>query len=58
MSVFSLADLSEIMATSRNEEQLKHVWTQWRNVTGRPIKKLYERYVHLSNQAAKLNGTL
>jgi len=49
-------DLTAIMKSSRDEEELRHVWTQWRNVTGRPIKHYYERFVELSNEAAQLNN--
>jgi len=49
-------DISAIMKNSRNEEELLHVWTQWRNVTGRPIKQYYERFVELSNEVAALNN--
>ena len=51
-----LSDIDAIMKTSRDEEELRHVWIQWRNVTGRPIKEHYERFVELSNEAARLNG--
>jgi len=48
-------DISAIMKSSRNEEELRHVWTQWRDVTGKNMKQYYERFVELSNEAAKLN---
>ena len=51
-----MSDISAIMKNSRNEEELLHVWTQWRNVTGRPIKQYYERFVELSNEVAALNS--
>jgi len=44
------------MKSSRNEEELRHVWTQWRDVTGKNMKQYYERFVELSNEAAKLNS--
>ena len=58
LSLFQLCflDLTAIMKSSRDEEELRHVWTQWRNVTGRPIKHYYERFVELSNEAAQLNS--
>ena len=52
-----LSDIDAILKTSRDEEELRHVWIQWRNVTGRPIKAFYELSVKLSNEAARLNGT-
>lgn len=56
-SCYFVADINAILQGSRNEEELRHVWTQWRDVTGKPMKKLYERFVELSNEAAKLNGS-
>lgn len=52
----SRSDINAIMKNSRNEEELRHVWTQWRNVSGRPIRQNYERFVELSNEAAQLNS--
>lgn len=49
-------ELTEILATSRNPEQLKHIWLEFRKKTGRMVKHLYPRYVELSNIAAKLNN--
>lgn len=53
----SYEELSEIMAKSRDEEELRHVWTEWRNKTGEPIRSLFTCYVALSNDAARLNST-
>ena len=52
------SDLTKILRESRNEEELRHVWTEWHDRSGRPIKDSYARFVELSNSAAKLNGTL
>ena len=51
-----LADLSEIMANSRDPEQLKHVWLAWRDNTGRKMRSQYKEFVGLINEAAELNG--
>ncbi|KAF5283057.1 hypothetical protein FQR65_LT14074 [Abscondita terminalis] len=48
-------ELTEILATSRNPEELKHVWVQWRQET-KSAKPLFAEYVKLSNEAARLNG--
>lgn len=44
------------MRESRNEEELRHVWTEWHDKSGGPIKQTYKKFVEISNQAAKLNG--
>ncbi|KAK5649889.1 hypothetical protein RI129_000918 [Pyrocoelia pectoralis] len=49
-------DLKEIMAKSRNWEELQYTWTEWRRNTGRVFKDTYEQMVHLSNEAAKKNN--
>ncbi|GLV45363.1 Ance-3 [Carabus blaptoides fortunei] len=49
-------DLVNIMAKSRNWDELQYVWTEWRRKTGQNIKELYEQMVALSNEAAKLNN--
>ncbi|KAF8795129.1 Angiotensin-converting enzyme-like protein [Argiope bruennichi] len=48
--------LTEILINSRNEAELKHVWTKWRDVSGKVVKDKFLRYVDLSNEAACLNG--
>ncbi|XP_046389706.1 angiotensin-converting enzyme-like [Ischnura elegans] len=49
-------DLEKIMASSRDYNELLHVWKGWRDATGAKMKNDYQSYVELSNQAAKLNG--
>ncbi|GBM64391.1 Angiotensin-converting enzyme [Araneus ventricosus] len=49
-------ELTEILINSRNEAELKHVWSKWRDVTGKVVKDQFLRYVNLSNEAACLNG--
>ncbi|KAF7271170.1 hypothetical protein GWI33_015938 [Rhynchophorus ferrugineus] len=49
-------DLNQIMAKSRNWDELQHVWIEWRRQTGQKIKDLYEQMVQLSNTAARLNN--
>ncbi|XP_056647591.1 angiotensin-converting enzyme-like isoform X1 [Diorhabda sublineata] len=48
-------EITNILANSKNEEELKHVWIEWRNTVGRKCRENYKHYVKLSNQAAKLN---
>ncbi|GBM64390.1 Angiotensin-converting enzyme [Araneus ventricosus] len=49
-------EITEILIHSRNDAELKHVWSQWRDVTGKVMKDKFLRYVELSNEAACLNG--
>ncbi|KAK9731654.1 Angiotensin-converting enzyme [Popillia japonica] len=49
-------DITNIMAKSRNWDELQHVWTEWRRNTGSKYKDTYEQLVTLSNTAAKLNN--
>ncbi|XP_030751663.1 angiotensin-converting enzyme-like isoform X2 [Sitophilus oryzae] len=49
-------ELTNILATSRNPEELKHVWLEWRNAVGPKCRLLYEQYVNLTNEAARLNN--
>lgn len=49
-------DLTKIMEKSRNEEELRHVWSEWREKVGSPIRNTFMRYVDLSNQAAEKHG--
>ncbi|PRD34939.1 UNVERIFIED_CONTAM: Angiotensin-converting enzyme [Trichonephila clavipes] len=50
------AELTEILMSSRNYAELKHIWAQWRDVTGKKMKDMFLRYIELSNDAACLNG--
>jgi len=49
-------ELTEKLATSRNPKELQYYWEQWREATGVKIKDMYNQYVNLNNEAAKLNG--
>ena len=51
----SLPDLEEIMANSRDPEELKKVWVGWHQIAI-PIRKHYVRFVELSNKGAKEMG--
>jgi hypothetical protein len=39
------------MAKSRDYEELKETWIEWRNSAGKPIRELYKEYVKLDNLA-------
>lgn len=49
-------DLTKIIERSRNEEELRYVWSEYREKIGPPIRNTFMRYVDLSNQAAQLHG--
>uniref|UniRef100_A0A8D2K6D3 Angiotensin-converting enzyme n=1 Tax=Theropithecus gelada TaxID=9565 RepID=A0A8D2K6D3_THEGE len=49
-------ELEEVMATSRNKEELLWAWQGWRDAMGRQIRTTFEHYVELSNKVAQLNG--
>ncbi|XP_020294952.1 angiotensin-converting enzyme [Pseudomyrmex gracilis] len=49
-------DISQIMAKSRDWDELQYVWTEWRRRSGTPIKDLYQQLVTLNNDAARLNN--
>lgn len=49
-------DLTVIMATSTDYNELEYVWTKWREAAGKPIRKQYLEFVALNNKAADLNG--
>jgi len=49
-------ELTEVMASSRDPDELQYYWEQWREKSGKMIKGNYHEYVDLYNEAAKLNG--
>jgi peptidyl-dipeptidase A len=51
----TLGELAEIMAHSRNQQELLEAWEGWRSVS-RPMKDLYVRQVELANQGAEELG--
>lgn len=48
-------ELTRILTLSRDPEELKHIWMEWRKKTS-AAKDLYKEYVKLSNEAAVLNN--
>ncbi|XP_053720382.1 angiotensin-converting enzyme 2 isoform X1 [Synchiropus splendidus] len=48
--------LEKIMADSKDYSARLHVWEGWRKEVGKRMRPLYEDYVALKNEAAKLNG--
>lgn len=51
-------DLKDLMAKSRDANELLWAWQGWRDAVGRPMKDLYPIYVNLSNEAAMSKGIL
>ncbi|XP_018333266.1 angiotensin-converting enzyme [Agrilus planipennis] len=49
-------DIKNIMMHSRNPDELLHVWNEWHNKVGPPMKNKFMRYVQLANQAARMTG--
>lgn len=49
-------DIEAIMASSTNWDELKYVWEEWRDNTGKLMRKDFVRFVELSNKAATLDG--
>jgi peptidyl-dipeptidase A len=52
-----ISELTELLIKSRDPEELRHVWIEWRRKTGEQVRGLYQQYVDLSNKAAQLNST-
>lgn len=44
------------MASSRDFDVLNYTWTMWHNSTGPLMKDNFEKYIELSNEAARANG--
>ena len=49
-------DLTEIMDKSRDYDELLHVWTAWRDESGKKMRDDYVKYIGLKNEAAVANG--
>ena len=49
-------DLQNIMAESRDPEELSRVWRGWRDAAGKPQRQRYSEFVALHNEGARENG--
>lgn len=49
-------DIPRIMEQSRNEAELKYIWSAWHEKTGPPNRNNFMRYIDLANQAATAHG--
>ncbi|WP_444931924.1 M2 family metallopeptidase [Microbulbifer sp. SSSA002] len=52
---YTLTEMGQVMATSRDPELLKELWAGWREVSP-PMKPLYERQVEIGNAGTKELG--
>lgn len=50
--------IKEMMKDLSKFDKLTYVWKAWSDATGAKMKKQYEIYVDLYNEAAKANGEL
>ena len=51
----NIDDITKLMATSRNEKEIRQAWEGWHTIS-LPIKKDYQRFTELSNKGAKELG--
>jgi peptidyl-dipeptidase A len=51
----NIDDVTKLLATSRNEPEIRQAWEGWHTVSP-PIKKDYQRFAQLSNKGAKELG--
>ncbi|XP_052132138.1 angiotensin-converting enzyme-like isoform X2 [Frankliniella occidentalis] len=49
-------ELTLLLAKSRDPEELKHVWAEFRKEAGDKVRKQFVQYVELTNEAARLNN--
>ena len=49
-------ELTQILAKSRDPEELKHIWVEFRKNAGDKLRRSFSEYVQLLNEAAKLNS--
>ena len=49
-------EIDEIIAKSRDPEELKYYWKQWYDKAGAPTREDFQTYVDLSREAALLNS--
>lgn len=49
-------DIEEVLASSEDFDELKYVWAEWHEQTGKKMRSDYENYVGLVAEVANLNG--
>jgi peptidyl-dipeptidase A len=50
-----IGEIEKVMATSRDPEELKEVWTGW-SAVGAPMRERYQRFIALQNKGAQNLG--
>lgn len=56
-SIYVVADLVVIFGSEKNNTcKLQYYWHGWHGSIGRKVKPLFEEYVNLTNEAARLNS--
>jgi peptidyl-dipeptidase A len=50
-----IGEVEQILASSRDPEEMKEVWTAWRDV-GVPLRQKYTRFIQLQNKGAQELG--
>lgn len=48
-------EITEILGTSSDPNELEYYWTQWYDLAGTPSKENFFKYAKLKNKAARLN---
>jgi peptidyl-dipeptidase A len=54
-SCMNIDDITKVLATSRNEKEIRAAWEGWHTIAP-PMKKEYQRFAELSNKGAKELG--
>ncbi|KAF6033406.1 ACE [Bugula neritina] len=49
-------ELTQMLASGRNHDDLLWIWKNWRDATGKVMREDYLEFVELQNEAARLNG--
>jgi peptidyl-dipeptidase A len=50
-----ITEITEVMATSNDYDELEYVWQEWHEKSGRGMRENYQTYVNLLNKAAIAN---
>jgi Angiotensin-converting enzyme. len=50
------SELTEIFIGSRDPEELRHYWTEFRKKSGKQVRNHYKQYVDLENEVAVKNS--
>lgn len=56
MLILLSLDLTNILKNNRDKDELRHLWIEYHDKIGGPIKEPYKKFVELSNRAARMNS--